>query len=76
MTQYHIVLDETLTQADLLNGLYKDTMLGFSYQLAIFHNDSNVGQALISSVNVKAKSNTHTLYIYKHTPYLSLLSCV
>ncbi|KAK3544692.1 hypothetical protein QTP86_026093 [Hemibagrus guttatus] len=41
VTQYHIVLDETLKQADLHDGLYYDTMLGFSYQLGIFLNDRN-----------------------------------
>ncbi|GAA6102753.1 stabilin-2 [Tachysurus ichikawai] len=50
VTQYHIVLDETLKQGDLQDGLYKDTMLGFSYQLGIFLSDSNVGLTLLPSV--------------------------
>ncbi|XP_053506197.1 stabilin-2 [Ictalurus furcatus] len=41
VTQYHIVLDETLKQADLQDGLYKGTLLGFSYQLGIFSNNNN-----------------------------------
>ncbi|XP_066523931.1 stabilin-2 [Hoplias malabaricus] len=41
ITKYHIVLGETLKLTDLQDGLYKDTMLGFSYQIGIFYNGSN-----------------------------------
>lgn len=42
MTQYHIIMNETLKDEDLVDGLYKDTMLGFSYQLGIFRQDKKV----------------------------------
>lgn len=42
MTQYHIILNENLKDGDLVDGLYKDTMLGFSYQLGIFRQEKEV----------------------------------
>ncbi|TSK13306.1 Stabilin-2 [Bagarius yarrelli] len=55
VTQYHIVLDETLKQSDLQDGLYKDTMLGFSYQLGIFLNNSNwfVNKAWMNATDIE-----------------------
>ncbi|XP_062863681.1 stabilin-2 [Trichomycterus rosablanca] len=41
VTRYHVILGETLKQTDLQDGLYKDTMLGFAYQLGIFRKDNN-----------------------------------
>ncbi|XP_017567677.1 stabilin-2 isoform X2 [Pygocentrus nattereri] len=56
VTKYHIVLGETLKQGDLQDGLYKDTMLGFSYQLGIFRNDSNwcVNKAQLSATDIES----------------------
>lgn len=59
MTRYHIVLGETLKQIDLQDGLYKDTMLGFAYQLGIFHIDNNVSQTFY---DFQERNETH-----KHT---------
>lgn len=42
VTQYHIILNENLKDGDLVDGLYKDTMLGFSYQLGIFRQEKEV----------------------------------
>ncbi|XP_051746711.1 stabilin-2 isoform X3 [Ctenopharyngodon idella] len=42
VTQYHIIMNETLKDGDLVDGLYKDTMLGFSYQLGIFRQDKKL----------------------------------
>ncbi|XP_076861229.1 stabilin-2-like isoform X2 [Brachyhypopomus gauderio] len=55
VTRYHIVLGETLSQADLQDGLYRDTMLGFSYQLGIFHKDNNwwVNKALVTATDIR-----------------------
>lgn len=36
VTQYHIIVNETLREEQLVDGLYKDTLLGFSYQLGFF----------------------------------------
>ncbi len=44
VTQYHIIIKETLKDGDLVDGLYKDTMLGFSYQLGIFRQEKKVNQ--------------------------------
>uniref|UniRef100_A0AAY5EJ47 Stabilin 2 n=1 Tax=Electrophorus electricus TaxID=8005 RepID=A0AAY5EJ47_ELEEL len=54
VTRYHIVLGDTLRQADLQDGLYKDTMLGFSYQIGIFCKDSNwwVNKALVTATDI------------------------
>ncbi|XP_056311873.1 stabilin-2-like [Danio aesculapii] len=42
VTKYHIVLTEILKDVDLVDGLYKDTMLGFQYQLGIFRQDKRL----------------------------------
>uniref|UniRef100_A0A673XQ06 Stabilin 2 n=1 Tax=Salmo trutta TaxID=8032 RepID=A0A673XQ06_SALTR len=41
-TQYHIVLSDRLMKVDLLGGAYKETMLGFSYQLGILPRDDKL----------------------------------
>lgn len=41
-TRYHIVLSDRLMKVDLLGGAYKETMLGFSYQLGILPRDDKV----------------------------------
>lgn len=44
--RYHIVLDEKLLKNNLHNGMHRETMLGFSYQVGFFlHND----QVLLSA---------------------------
>ncbi|XP_030633246.1 stabilin-2 [Chanos chanos] len=42
VTQYHIVLSERLRQRDIEDGMYKDTMLGYSFQLGIFLRDNKM----------------------------------
>ncbi|XP_031414613.1 stabilin-2 [Clupea harengus] len=64
VTKYHIVLGEKLVEADLLDGLYKDTMLGFSYQLATFRKDNKllVNDAYINVTDIRcSKGVVHTL---------------
>uniref|UniRef100_A0AAZ3NWQ7 Stabilin 2 n=1 Tax=Oncorhynchus tshawytscha TaxID=74940 RepID=A0AAZ3NWQ7_ONCTS len=41
-TRYHIVLSDRLMKVDLLGGTYKETMLGFSYQLGILPRDDKL----------------------------------
>ncbi|KAJ8245363.1 hypothetical protein GJAV_G00269960 [Gymnothorax javanicus] len=41
-TRNHIIMTEKLMRSDLLNGVYKETMLGFSYQVGFFLRDGNV----------------------------------
>ncbi|XP_052316183.1 stabilin-2 isoform X1 [Oncorhynchus keta] len=41
-TRYHIVLSDRLMKVDLLGGAYKETMLGFSYQLGILPRDDKL----------------------------------
>ncbi|KAK6314887.1 hypothetical protein J4Q44_G00144160 [Coregonus suidteri] len=41
-TRYHIVLSDRLMRIDLLGGAYKETMLGFSYQLGILPRDDKL----------------------------------
>ncbi|XP_035257311.1 stabilin-2 isoform X1 [Anguilla anguilla] len=41
-TRNHIVLAEKLMRSALRNGLYKDSMLGFSFQLGFFLRDGNL----------------------------------
>lgn len=41
-TRYHIVTAERLLKTDLQPGGYKQTMLGFSFQLGIFPQDGKV----------------------------------
>ncbi|XP_061085042.1 stabilin-2 [Conger conger] len=41
-TQNHIILTERLMKSDLRSGVYKDTMLGFSFQVGFFLRDGNV----------------------------------
>uniref|UniRef100_A0A8C3XJ35 Stabilin 2 n=1 Tax=Chelydra serpentina TaxID=8475 RepID=A0A8C3XJ35_CHESE len=44
--RYHIVLEEKLLKNDMHNGMHRETMLGFSYQVGFFlHND----QVLLSA---------------------------
>lgn len=40
--RYHIVLDEKLLKNDLHNGMHRETMLGFSYQVGFFLHNSQV----------------------------------
>ncbi|XP_041744945.1 stabilin-2 isoform X2 [Coregonus clupeaformis] len=41
-TRYHIVLSDRLMRIDLQGGAYKETMLGFSYQLGILPRDDKL----------------------------------
>lgn len=64
ITKYHIVLEEKLAEADLQDGMYKDTMLGFSYQLATFRRDKKllVNDATVNTTDIRcSKSVVHTL---------------
>uniref|UniRef100_A0A663LQ53 Stabilin 2 n=1 Tax=Athene cunicularia TaxID=194338 RepID=A0A663LQ53_ATHCN len=51
---YHVVLDEKLLKNSLHNGMHRETMLGFSYQVGFFlHNDQLfINDAPISYTNV------------------------
>lgn len=40
--RYHVVMSERLLKTDLQPGGYKQTMLGFSFQLGIFPRDGKV----------------------------------
>ncbi|XP_062339471.1 stabilin-2 [Osmerus eperlanus] len=54
LTQYHIVPNQRLLRSDLEGGAYKDTMLGFSYQLEILPKDGKlyVNEALLNVSDV------------------------
>ncbi|KAJ8411408.1 hypothetical protein AAFF_G00174140 [Aldrovandia affinis] len=41
-TRYHVILSERLMKKDLRDGVYKETMLGFSFQLGFFLRDGKV----------------------------------
>ncbi|XP_028254125.1 stabilin-2 isoform X2 [Parambassis ranga] len=53
-TRYHVVLSERLLKTDLQPGGYKETLLGFSFQLGIFPRDGKlfVNDAQINSSNI------------------------
>lgn len=40
--RYHVVLDEKLLKNNLHNGMHRETMLGFSYQIGFFLHNSQV----------------------------------
>ncbi|XP_016412871.1 stabilin-2-like [Sinocyclocheilus rhinocerous] len=64
VTQYHIIINETLKDGDLVDGLYKDTMLGFSYQLGIFRQDKKllVNEAEVNVTDIEtSKGVIHTV---------------
>ncbi|XP_051974737.1 stabilin-2 [Xyrauchen texanus] len=64
VTQYHIILNETLKDGDLVDGLYKDTMFGFSYQLGIFRRDNKlfVNEAEVNTTDIEtSKGVIHTM---------------
>uniref|UniRef100_A0A8C1TDS3 Stabilin 2 n=1 Tax=Cyprinus carpio TaxID=7962 RepID=A0A8C1TDS3_CYPCA len=64
VTQYHIIMSETLKDGDLVDGLYKDTMLGFSYQLGIFRQDKKllVNEAEVNVTDIEtSKGVVHTV---------------
>ncbi|KAK6487901.1 stabilin-2-like [Huso huso] len=53
--RYHIVLSEKLKKQDLQNGIHKETMLGFSYQLGFFlrENQLFVNDAQVNYTDVE-----------------------
>ncbi|XP_033470098.2 stabilin-2 isoform X1 [Epinephelus lanceolatus] len=53
-TRYHVVASERLLKTDLQSGGYKQTLLGFSFQLGIFPRDGKlfVNEAQINSSNI------------------------
>uniref|UniRef100_A0A3P8UTH8 Stabilin 2 n=1 Tax=Cynoglossus semilaevis TaxID=244447 RepID=A0A3P8UTH8_CYNSE len=55
-TRFHVVIDERLLKTDLQSGSYKETLLGFSYQVGIFPRDGKifVNDAQINSSNLLA----------------------
>ncbi|XP_017292654.2 stabilin-2, partial [Kryptolebias marmoratus] len=54
MTRYHVVISERLLKTDLQPGGYKQTLLGFPFQLGIYPRDGKlfVNDALINSSNI------------------------
>lgn len=40
--RYHVVLDEKLLKNNLHNGMHRETLLGFSYQVGFFLHNSQV----------------------------------
>uniref|UniRef100_A0A8C8VGW1 Stabilin 1 n=1 Tax=Pelusios castaneus TaxID=367368 RepID=A0A8C8VGW1_9SAUR len=50
--QYHVVLGEKLSSADLKSGVHKSTMLGFSYWLTFYKNNN---QTLVNNVRLDGK---------------------
>ncbi|KAF2979785.1 hypothetical protein EK904_012809 [Melospiza melodia maxima] len=52
--RYHVVLDEKLLKNDLHNGMHRETMLGFSYQVGFFLHNSQlyINDAPVSYANV------------------------
>uniref|UniRef100_A0A672URK9 Stabilin 2 n=1 Tax=Strigops habroptila TaxID=2489341 RepID=A0A672URK9_STRHB len=52
--RYHIVLGEKLLKNNLHNGMHRETMLGFSYQVGVFLHDGQlfINDAPISYTNV------------------------
>uniref|UniRef100_A0A8B9FQA7 Stabilin 2 n=1 Tax=Amazona collaria TaxID=241587 RepID=A0A8B9FQA7_9PSIT len=52
--RYHIVLGEKLLKNNLHNGMHRETMLGFSYQVVVFLHDGQlfINDAPISYTNV------------------------
>ncbi|XP_077090778.1 stabilin-2 isoform X1 [Siphateles boraxobius] len=72
VTQYHIILNETLKDGDLVDGLYKDTMLGFSYQLGIFRQDKKVlvNEAEVNVTDIEtSKGVIHTVSTVLSIPH-------
>lgn len=67
-TRYHVVASERLLKTDLQPGGYKQTLLGFSFQLGIFPRDGKVWiqniyqQLSISSWWEQTSSNHMTLW--------------
>lgn len=47
-TRYHVVSSERLLKTDLQPGGYKETLLGFSFQIGIFPRDGKVSHLSIS----------------------------
>ncbi|KAM9824594.1 stabilin-2 [Neosynchiropus ocellatus] len=52
-TRYHVVVSDKLLKTDLQGGGYKDTMLGFNFQLGIYPRDGKlfVNEALMNTSN-------------------------
>ncbi|XP_056603572.1 stabilin-2 isoform X1 [Triplophysa dalaica] len=64
VTQYHIIVNEIIKEEQLMDGLYKDTLLGFSYQLGFLRKDNKVfvNDAEMNTTNIEAnKGVIHTL---------------
>lgn len=51
-TRYHVVTAERLLKTDLQPGGYKQTMLGFSYQLSIFPRDGKVPLTTVAKCSI------------------------
>ncbi|XP_023808149.1 stabilin-2 isoform X2 [Oryzias latipes] len=63
-TRYHMVASQRLLRTDLQHGGYKQTLLGFSFQLGIFPRDGKifVNDAQINSFNILSGNGViHTL---------------
>ncbi|KAJ8006691.1 hypothetical protein DPEC_G00109850 [Dallia pectoralis] len=54
-TKYHIILSEKLMSLDMKGGTYKESMLGFSYQLGILPRDGKlfVNEALVNVSDIQ-----------------------
>ncbi|XP_060050274.1 stabilin-2 isoform X2 [Erinaceus europaeus] len=52
--RYHVIMEEKLLRNDLHNGMHRETMLGFSFQLGFFlhHDQLYVNEAPINYTNV------------------------
>lgn len=49
--RYHIVLEEKLLKNDLHNGMHRETMLGFSYQVGFFLHNGQVLPSALAQIN-------------------------
>uniref|UniRef100_A0A8D0G926 Stabilin 2 n=1 Tax=Sphenodon punctatus TaxID=8508 RepID=A0A8D0G926_SPHPU len=60
--RYHIVLEEKLLKNDLHNGMHRETMLGFSYQVGFFFQNGQV-----------SKCRKHRLHHLSYKMYVALI---
>ncbi|XP_078423897.1 stabilin-2 [Cetorhinus maximus] len=42
LIRYHVILDQKLMESDMRNGMHRETMLGFSFQVGFFHRNGQL----------------------------------
>ncbi|XP_048463436.1 stabilin-2-like isoform X1 [Rhincodon typus] len=55
LIRYHIILDQKLMKSDMHNGMHRETMLGFSFQVGFFcrNDELSVNDALVNFTDVE-----------------------